>query len=214
MRQFSEKTPTEEKVYIKELELQIEHQQNVIEQYERRLIYLKNALEEANRKLKEGNVSKPKKKRGRPALSMEQKRQVRELVQHGMSYRKVHEQTGISLGMISAIMKDKEMGVVKQYDYMWKDELCTSIYVDFEKKTVRIQNFTDDLLHRAFGVIENPNWQEFLEFMESRCFPRTRMQVEKVLEDMGLNFYDPLLIIEKTQGRMSDDYLWIKTIGE
>jgi len=26
---------------------------------------------------------------------------------------------------------------------------------------------------------------------------------------MGLPFYDPLLIIEKTQGRMSDDHQWI-----
>ena len=117
MKQFSEKIPTEANAYIRELELQIEHQQNVIEQYERRLLYLKNALEEANQKLEENTATKPKKKRGRPALPIEQKSRVRELVKEGMSYRKVHEQTGISLGMISAIMKDKDVSVVEQYDY-------------------------------------------------------------------------------------------------
>ena len=29
------------------------------------------------------------------------------------------------------------------------------------------------------------------------------------LEVLGLPFYDPMLIIEKTQGRMADDDFWI-----
>ncbi len=73
---------------IKELTLQIEHQQAAIEEYEKRLQYFQT-----------------KRKRGRPALLEEQRQQVRVLVNQGMSYRKVHEITGISLGMISSIMQ-------------------------------------------------------------------------------------------------------------
>lgn len=73
---------------IKELTLQIEHQQAAIEEYEKRLQYFQT-----------------KRKRGRPALLEEQRQQVRVLVNQGMSYRKVHDITGISLGMISSIMQ-------------------------------------------------------------------------------------------------------------
>lgn len=89
---------------IKELTLQIEHQQAVIKEYEKRLQYFQNALQQANQRLDTtGEFSK--RKRGRPALLEEQRQQVRVLVNQGMSYRKVHEITGISLGMISSIMQ-------------------------------------------------------------------------------------------------------------
>ena len=31
-----------------------------------------------------------------------------------------------------------------------------------------------------------------------------------VLKDLDVPFYDPLLIIEKTQGRMAEDDFWIR----
>ena len=30
------------------------------------------------------------------------------------------------------------------------------------------------------------------------------------LKELGIPFYDPLLIIEKTEGRMADDHFWIR----
>lgn len=93
---------------IKELQLQIEYQQDTIKDYEQRLQYFQNALQQANQRLDTtGELSK--RKRGRPALLEEQRQQVRVLVSQGMSYRKVHEITGISLGMISSIMQDKSV---------------------------------------------------------------------------------------------------------
>ena len=35
---------------------------------------------------------------------------------------------------------------------------------------------------------------------ESRCFPKTRDHAKDILKEMGLPFYDPLLIIEKQMG--------------
>ena len=31
-----------------------------------------------------------------------------------------------------------------------------------------------------------------------------------VLQDLGLPYYDPLLIVEKTEGRMAEDEFWIR----
>lgn len=31
-----------------------------------------------------------------------------------------------------------------------------------------------------------------------------------VLQDLGLPYYDPLLIVEKTKGRMAEDEFWIR----
>ena len=94
--------------------------------------------------------------------------------------------------------------------YMYKDDICTLIDVDDAKQLVRIKNYTDKLMFRAFGVNENPDYNDYKEFLESRCFPRTRDKMKLVLEDIGLPFYDTFMIIEKTQGRMAEDDFWIR----
>ena len=49
-----------------------------------------------------------------------------------------------------------------------------------------------------------------MEFIESRCFPRTRDKMKLQLRELGLPFYDPLMIIGKTQGRMAEDEQWME----
>lgn len=94
--------------------------------------------------------------------------------------------------------------------YMHKQNVCTIIDVNELAREVKIKNYTNNLIFRAFGVIENPDYDEYLEFLESRCFPRTRDKMKLVLEDLDLPFYDPFMIIEKTEGRMAEDDFWIK----
>ena len=93
---------------------------------------------------------------------------------------------------------------------MFKQYPCTVIDIDFLKQKIYIQNKTDDIIHRAFGVVENPSWDDFELFLEDRCFPRERGNCRSILCSMGLTDYDPLQIIEKTQGRMAEDKQWIK----
>ena len=47
-------------------------------------------------------------------------------------------------------------------------------------------------------------------FLESRCVPRERDGLQYYLEELGLDEYDPLAIIRKTQGRMAEDNCSIK----
>ena len=94
--------------------------------------------------------------------------------------------------------------------YMKNQMICTLIDVDTMEQKVSIKNFTNNLIYRAFGKNENPTYGEFEDFLKSRCFPETRDKLKLVLEDLNLPFYDPFLIVEKTEGRMAEDDFWIK----
>ena len=101
-------------------------------------------------------------------------------------------------------------GYTLRMTYMCHDSICTIIDVDFFNRQIKIKNYTSDLLLRAFGVIEQPDWDDFEYFLADRCFPPTRGNVKSILKSLGLTDYDPLQIIEKTEGRMAEDDMWIK----
>lgn len=94
--------------------------------------------------------------------------------------------------------------------YMYKQMLCTVIDIDEVLRKVHICNYTDNILFRAFGINEEPTYEQYLEFLESRCFPKNRDKMKLILKDLELPFYDPFLIIEKTEGRMAEDDFWIQ----
>jgi len=94
--------------------------------------------------------------------------------------------------------------------YMHGQTVCTIIDVNEMKQEVHILNYTDNLMFRAFGVEENPDYKMYQEFLESRCFPRNRDKMKLILKDLDLPFYDPFMIIEKTEGRMAEDDFWIR----
>ena len=58
--------------------------------------------------------------------------------------------------------------------YMYRQKPCTLIDVNEMEQRVRIINYTDKLMLRAFGKVEDPDYRMYEEFLESRCFPRTR----------------------------------------
>ncbi len=93
--------------------------------------------------------------------------------------------------------------------YMYKNEKCTLIDVDDAKRVVQIKNYTDRIMFRAFGTNVEPTYDDYLVFLEDRCFPRTRDRLKLVLDDLGIPFYDPFLIVEKTKGKMAEDDFWI-----
>ena len=94
--------------------------------------------------------------------------------------------------------------------YMHNETVCTIIDVNELKQDIHITNYTDNVMFRAFGVEEQPDYNMYLEFLESRCFPRSRDKMKLVLKDLDLPFYDPFMIIEKTEGRMAEDEFWIR----
>ena len=76
--------------------------------------------------------------------------------------------------------------------YMYKNKKCTLIDVDEVEQKIRIKNYVNNIMFRAFGANSNPTYEDYQKFLKSRC-----------------PFYDPMLIIRKTQGRMAEDDFWI-----
>ena len=101
-------------------------------------------------------------------------------------------------------------GCTMRLTYMFRRQPCTVIDVNFLDRKVVIQNKTDDILHRAFGVIKDPTWNDFENFLRDRCFPQTRGNCKELLQEKGLTDFDPLQIAEKTKGRLADDEMWLR----
>lgn len=94
--------------------------------------------------------------------------------------------------------------------YMHNETVCTLIDVDEVNRKVRIKNYVENVMFRAFGAVDQPEYEQYQDFLESRCFPRSRDKMKLVLKDLDIPFYDPFLIIEKTEGRMAEDDFWIR----
>lgn len=87
--------------------------------------------------------------------------------------------------------------------------LCARIAADETAKKLRVENLVSDFLKLPFGNNQNPSWEDYLHFLESRCIPQTRAGLREYLETIGVDRYDPLEIIQKTQGRMAEDAIWL-----
>lgn len=111
--------------------------------------------------------------------------------------------------LMQEIMLPEKQYPIRLY-YMYKQKLCTLIDVDEVNKRIEITNYTDNVMFRAFGVVEKPDYSQYIEFLESRCFPKSRDKMKLVLKEMDLPFYDSFMIIEKTEGRMAEDDFWIR----
>lgn len=98
--------------------------------------------------------------------------------------------------------------------YRHNHTLTTEIYVDFNKNQVKIINHTDCLLDRAFGIKELPTIKDFEDLLEDRCFPRDRDHMKLHLKELGLNTYEPLDIIRKTNGKLEGDLYSLEIVDE
>lgn len=95
-------------------------------------------------------------------------------------------------------------------EYMHDEQCCSVILVDFLHQRIQVKNYTDFPVHRAFGIKALPDWDDFEYFLRDRCLPESRFGIREILKEMDLNVFDPISIIEKTEGRMAEDRQWIR----
>jgi len=137
--------------------------------------------------------------------------EMRSLRSKGVSVNDIAEKYHTSRQMIEKYLNTKPApGYTMRITYMNRQKPCTEIDVDFLNRNIHIQNFTDDTLHRAFGKKEAPTWSDFEDFLQYRCFPKTRGNARDILNELNIQTYDPMQIVEKTHGRISDDNMWLK----
>lgn len=135
------------------------------------------------------------------------------MIESGMTVNEVAKRFTTSRQVVGKYLNAKpEEGYTLRMTYMYQQHPCTIIDVDFLNQKVMIQNKTADILHRAFGVVEKPTWNDFEVFLKDRCFPATRGNVKDILNELQLTDYDPLQIIERTKGRTAEDDMWLKFV--
>lgn len=109
------------------------------------------------------------------------------------------------------VKKKKEMThILKKFEFYDNEMLCTVFYADFTDETVSFKNYTGDPVKTAFGNKEFATWLDFYMFLEERCIPSTRSGIREYLDAIDVDEYDPLKIIEKTNGRVAEDSQWLK----
>ena len=94
--------------------------------------------------------------------------------------------------------------------YFDGEKLCTTIIADSTERVLYIENHTDRVIKTAFGNNLVPTWEDLQHFLEERCIPRARAGLREYLETIGVEEYDPVEIIKKTEGRMAEDEQWIR----
>lgn len=153
----------------------------------------------------------PRKAGRKKKFTAEDIQTIRSLLESGMTVNEVAKRFQTSRQVIGKYLNQKPAeGYTLRITYMYQQHPCTIIDVDFLHQKVMIQNKTKDMLHRAFGVIEHPTWDDFELFLKDRCFPATRGNVKELLKQLQLTSYDPLQIVEKTRGRTEEDDMWLK----
>lgn len=95
-----------------------------------------------------------------------------------------------------------------EFDYMAKDDVVSHITV-YKDGTVDIDNFTDNKYLLPF-LYDGVTREDVEDMFARRVFDIGRPDKDALLKEMGVPFYDPLMIILKTRGVMLRDYFWIR----
>ncbi len=190
-----------------------EQQQKEIERLQKKLQNLSAAYADTVQELEQLKKETTKKKhRGRPGVTARTKGEVLALYRMGKSMRQTAAQTELAVGTVHKIIKEAEERSRVVFVYMDRGEPETVINAYGATERVEIINLTEDLIDRAFGIKEHPSWADYEFFLEERCMPRTRYGIREELKYMGLDVYDPFLIVEQTKGRVHGDSQWLKRL--
>lgn len=164
------------------------------------------------KKIAEQVCKKNPRKAGRKKKFTEQDIEVmRKLRARGVPMQEIADRYDTARQVVSKYLnQEPENGYTMRMTLMYQNKPCTAIDVNFLQNKIKIQNYTNDILHRAFGINEAPTWEDFQVFLQDRCFPKTRGNAKTLLARVGLQSYDPLQIVEKTKGRTAEDDLWLK----
>lgn len=157
--------------------------------------------------------ARPKRK-GRPSIDVEKKAGIISLYRQGNTMRGIAGKENVAVSTVHKIIQDASAKSRVVYVYADREKPATVIDVCGLTEKVRIVNLTENLVSRAFGIQEKPDWKDYEEFLESRCMPRTRFGIREELKNLGLDTYDPFQIIDLTRGRVYGDHQYLTKMKE
>ena len=110
---------------------------------------------------------------------------------------------GYNKERMSATVTDEQARALEHF--FWVDPIDFKD-PDVSKLVARVDEFRN--VYYTYQVL--PTWSDFEAFLEERCVPRQRAGLREYLEALGLEEYDPLAIVQRTQGRMAEDDQWME----
>lgn len=100
----------------------------------------------------------------KPVITDEQLNIVKDRIQSGESISSIAKEYGVSRQALHNRLKYSESRYVTM-EYMVNGDVTTIIEVDFRNEDVRIKNMGNRLSKYAFGINQNPSWENFTSFL-------------------------------------------------
>ncbi|BCG56777.1 hypothetical protein [Paenibacillus sp. URB8-2] len=102
-----------------------------------------------------------------------------------------------------------------QFEVLEHDQVIAKVKLDYTKQSVEVwQDNEVSPVFLPFPGKQKVLVSDVLDFFESRCLPRTRHHIKKILQSLELSDYVPTDIVKQTHGVLYDDYVWIRFSGE
>lgn len=99
--------------------------------------------------------------------------------------------------------------VMYKFDYMYEDNVMSTVTV-YKDGTVDEVDYTDINVFKA-----NCESIEDVELLFSTMiFDEGRPDKDEILENLGIPFYDPYLIVRVTKGLMASSCQWVRFEGD
>ena len=89
-------------------------------------------------------------------------------------------------------------------EILFKEEKVCSMKLDLDKKIIENISFTESKWVKYLPFSRNQSFEKIMSFLKSRVMP-PRKGHEKLLESMGIEKYDVIEIIKKTEGQNNLD---------
>ncbi|WP_150272390.1 hypothetical protein [Paenibacillus tepidiphilus] len=102
-----------------------------------------------------------------------------------------------------------------EFEVLEHDRVIARVKLDYLHQRVDVwQDHTVEPVFLPFPCKPKVSVSDVLDYFESRCVPRTRHHIDKILASMGLSEYVPTDIVKHTHGVLYDDYVWLRFSGE
>lgn len=99
------------------------------------------------------------------------------------------------------------------FEYYYKDKLCTRCHIDYKTQTIQVENFTDNPVLQAFGLQE-VTIDVVDDFFKDRCFDENRPDFDELLEYFGMKCFDAEEMCRITHGKTIHDWFWLRFDNE
>lgn len=100
---------------------------------------------------------------------------------------------------------------INEFDMMFANKVVAHVKINGSE--VSVESYNDCIAENPFA--RPPFDIHFVnEVIKERCFEEYNANADFFLKDLGLDFYDPWGIVQKTHGFMWDDLSWIRFKGE